>query len=305
MVVDDEDELQLRWGVQRRLEFIDFRLFWDGRFNRKDLALAFGISNQQASADVAQYEALAPGHLTYDPALKAYVRADGFRPRFIGRQIDRFLLQLLAVESGWLGQEYTWFDVLPPVEVVSLRTRPTNPEHLLAVLDAIRGRQELTLDYRSMTGSTQPGRSIAPHALVHSKGRWYARSWSRDHNDFRDFNLNRIQAVSSSRPCSVDAALDFEWAHKINLVLTPNPRLGPARQQAVALEYEMTEGVLKIPTRLSLSFYLMSEHNLDVADDVLAPEKQQLVLRNRIEVDQARAAARQMSKEALARADAF
>lgn len=28
----------VRWAMQRRLEFIDFRLFWDGRFNRRDLA---------------------------------------------------------------------------------------------------------------------------------------------------------------------------------------------------------------------------------------------------------------------------
>lgn len=48
----------VRWGVQRRLEFIDFRLFWDGRFNRRDLAETFGISAQQASSDIAQYTAL-------------------------------------------------------------------------------------------------------------------------------------------------------------------------------------------------------------------------------------------------------
>jgi hypothetical protein len=54
---------------------------------------------------------------------------------------------------------------------------------------------------------------------------------------------------------------------------------------------------------LSLSFYLMSDLNLDVPSGVLPPEKQQLVLQNHDEVVQARVAARQMSKEALARAD--
>ena len=28
----------LKWGVRKRLEFIEFRLFWDGRLNRGDLA---------------------------------------------------------------------------------------------------------------------------------------------------------------------------------------------------------------------------------------------------------------------------
>ena len=28
---------ELRWGVEQRLEFIEFRLFWEGHVNRSDL----------------------------------------------------------------------------------------------------------------------------------------------------------------------------------------------------------------------------------------------------------------------------
>ena len=56
------------------------------------------------------------------------------------------------------------------------------------------------------------------------------------------------------------------------------------------------------PCRLSLSFYLMSEYNLDVGPGLLDPQKQQLVLQNREAVTHAKAAARQMAKEALSRA---
>ena len=66
----------------------------------------------------------------------------------------------------------------------------------------------------------------------------------------------------------------------------------------------MRDGRLVFPCRLSLSFYLMSEHNLDVEPGVLKPEKQQIVLQNRDEVTQARTLARQMSIEALTRAQA-
>jgi hypothetical protein len=301
--MQDEGE-GLRWGVRRRLEFIDFRLFWDGRFNRSDLADTFGISTQQASADIAQYEKLAARNLQYDRAEKAYTRTEAFSPAFIGETIERYLLQLVAIENRWMRPEDTWFDAIPPVEVLTLGRRPTDPTVLLRVLDAIRKKSEIDIGYTSLTGSMQPSRTIAPHALSHSAGRWYIRSWSRDHNDFRDYNLNRIVSVTDHRPASVDPALDFEWVHIINLVIVPNPSLTAERQAAVAAEHGMTDGRLIRPYRLSLSFYLMSEYNLDVEPGILKPEKQQLILQNRDEVTQARAMSRKMSIEALARTSA-
>ncbi|WP_442756064.1 WYL domain-containing protein [Methylocystis sp. JAN1] len=298
----DADGEQLRWGVRRRLEFIDFRLFWDGRFNRSDMAETFGISAQQASADIAQYEKRAPHNLRYDRVEKAYKRTDSFAPAFIGETMDRYLLQLVAIENRWMRTEDTWFDTIPPVELATLGRRPTNPAVLLRVLDAVQRSLELDIEYASLTGSAQPSRTIAPHALAHSAGRWYVRSWSRDHDDFRDYNLNRIGRVIDQRPTSVDANLDFEWVHKINLIIVPNPGLSVERQAAVAAEHGMTDGRLVRPCRLSLSFYLMSEYNLDVEPGVLKPEKQQIILQNRDEVTQARTLARQMSIEALARA---
>lgn len=298
----EADGERLRWGVRRRLEFIDFRLFWDGRFNRSDLAETFGISTQQASADIAQYEKLAPQNLRYDRTEKAYRRAENFTPKFIGETIDRYLLQLVAIENRWMRSEDSWFDTIPPVEVLTLGRRPTDPAVLLRVLDAVRHNLEIEVEYSSLTGSMQPSRAIAPHALSHSAGRWYVRSWSREHNDFRDYNLNRIGTVKSQRPAPVDPQLDFEWVHKINLVIVPNPALSAERQAAVAAEHAMIDGRLIRPCRLSLSFYLMSEYNLDVEPGVLKPEKQQIVLQNRDEVTQARALARQMSIEALERA---
>ncbi|UWU82990.1 WYL domain-containing protein [Bradyrhizobium yuanmingense] len=300
----DEAGEKLRWGVRRRLEFIDFRLFWASRFNRIDMVETFGISAQQASADIAQYEKIAPMNLAYDRAEKAYKRTGDFKPAFIGETVERYLLQIVAIQNGWLRQEDTWFDSLPTVEVVTLGRPPTDPAILLRILDAVRNRLEISIAYSSLTGSEQQSRTIAPHALAHSSGRWYARSWSREHNDFRDYNLSRISAVGNQRVSPVDPAWDFEWIHKINLVIVPNPGLSPERQVAVAAEHAMSGGRLIRPCRLSLSFYLMSEYNLDVELGVLNPEKQQVVLQNRDEVMQARAAARQMAIEALARAQA-
>jgi hypothetical protein len=298
------DRDQLRWGVLRRLEFIDFRLFWHGRFNRSDMVAIFGMSAQQASADIAQYEKVAPSNLAYDRADKAYKRTERYVPAFIGETIERYLLQIVAIENRWMRREDTWFENIPPVEVVTLGRRITDPAVLLQVLDAVRNRLEIDIEYASLSGSIQQSRTIAPHSLAHSGGRWYVRSWSREHNDFRDYNLNRIRCVNDSRAATVDPTLDFEWIHKINLVIVPNPDLSAERQVAIATEYAMENGRLIRPCRLSLSFYLMSEYNLDVEPGKLKPEKQQIVLQNREEVFQAKSAARQMAAEALVRAQA-
>ena len=255
---------RLRWGVRRRLEFIDFRLFWDGRLNRRDMAETFGISPQQASNDIAQYEKLAPDNLLYDRTQKVYRRTECFAPACIGETIERYLLQLVALENQWMRPTDTWFGSIPNLEVVSLGHRATNPKVLLRVLEALRERLEIDIEYASLTGSTQPSRTIAPHALAYSDGRWYVRSWSRGHNDFRDYNLNRIRAVTHSRQSSIDPALDFEWVHEIDLVIQPNPDLPEKRQDAVAAELGMEDGRLIHSCRLSLSFYLMSRLNLDV-----------------------------------------
>ena len=50
----------LKWGVERRLEFIEFRLFWEGGVNRSDLIDTFGVSVPQASKDLTHYQERAP-----------------------------------------------------------------------------------------------------------------------------------------------------------------------------------------------------------------------------------------------------
>ena len=133
-------------------------------------------SAQQASADIGHYEKIAAANLRYDRAEKAYIRTDDFAPAFIGETIERYLLQLVAIENRWMRPGDTWFDAIPPIEVITLGRRPTDPAVLLRVLDAIRKHQEIDIDYASLTGSVQPSRTIAPHALAHSAGRWYVRS---------------------------------------------------------------------------------------------------------------------------------
>lgn len=298
----DIADREVRWGVAKRLEFIDFRLFWDGSFNRKDLVDFFGISEQQASSDIAQYQSRAERNLKYDRSLKSFVRTEGYRPEFIGSFSDRYLLQLMAVKNGWMSASDTWFSEAPPVDVVGfIKRRATSPDNLIQILDAIKQNAELNIEYASLTGTPAGTRWIAPHSFLFAAGRWYVRAWSREHNDFRDYSLNRIASAVIVGPSSVTADLDLEWHHTMELTLVPNPKLDLVKQAAVAVEYEMVDEELRVPSRLSAAFYIINEHNLDVEPGLLKPEKQQLVLKNLDEVIQTREVVRRLSVEALRR----
>jgi hypothetical protein len=122
-------------------------------------------------------------------------------------QNDGGIQQDLLGQSG--GFSVYKFDAIPPVEVVTLSRQPTDPKVLLRILDAVRNRLEIDIEYASLTGSVQQSRAVAPHSLAHSAGRWYVRSWSREHSDFRDYNLNRIIMVGDHRAPHRPGRADF------------------------------------------------------------------------------------------------
>ncbi|GIX18366.1 MAG: hypothetical protein KatS3mg120_0042 [Erythrobacter sp.] len=70
-----EGKPSLRWSVEQKLQFIEFRLFWEGHVNRADLMDTFGVSLNQASGDLNRYIALAPDNMVYDKSGKTYVRS--------------------------------------------------------------------------------------------------------------------------------------------------------------------------------------------------------------------------------------
>ena len=50
----------MRWGVEQRLELIEFRLFWEGHVTRSDLAVHVGGTVSHASMDLNRYIGFRP-----------------------------------------------------------------------------------------------------------------------------------------------------------------------------------------------------------------------------------------------------
>jgi predicted DNA-binding transcriptional regulator YafY len=287
MAVEKED---VRWGVAQRFEFIEWRAYWAGRVNRSDLEERFGVSTPQASVDLRTYQEADPANLRYDPAEKTYLPTAEFRPDFLRLTADRYLAQLNAILNHTIAPTDTWFGSLPSAAVMPAIVRSVEPLTLRSILRAIERRQEIDIHYQSL--SSARWRTIAPHSLAFDGHRWHARAWCNERRQFRDFVLSRMLRVKSSRPSEVDPTNDVEWNTLVELKIVPHPALDAQQQLAISHDYGMKDGILSIPTRIALAYYLIRRLNLDLDGDQISPARQQIVLSNAVDVKDAEAAAK-------------
>ncbi len=272
-----------RWGQDRRLEFIDFRLQWDGRLNRSDLTDFFGISVPQASLDISKYQELRPGNMEYDRSSRVYVATAAFSPVFPVSHPSRYLNELLAVATSVLPRDATFVGWWPPVGIAPMPSHTLDVDVLTALLHAIRDNKGLRISYQSMSAPAPQSRTMTPHALAFDGLRWHVRAFCHVKDRFRDFVITRILKVEGDAPAGADADDDIEWQTEVTLVLAPNPNLGETRARVVELDYGMADGRLHLPCRQALLFYTLRQLGLD-AGPASKPENQPIVLVNHDEV---------------------
>ena len=279
---------KMRWSVEQRLEFIEFRLFWDGQLNRSDLTEKFDISVPQASIDLARYQTLAPRNLWYDKRLKTYVASSSFKPVVLTPTARQYFAQLRSIADEVLPANETWMGWIPPFEVVPLVRRQLGVEILRSATEAIRKSLSIRVNYQSFSRPRPTWRWLTPHALGFDGFRWHVRAWSHEHRDFRDFVLARFLAVGESGPHTVDTSADREWHTKVTLRIGPHPKMKEAQRRAVERDFGMTNGVVSVVSRVCLSYYVERQLGLDLEPEQVPPERQQVVLLNRPEVQKLR-----------------
>ncbi len=251
------------WGQERRLEFIEFRLLWDGKINRSELAEFFGISIQQASLDFARYMVLAEGNMEYDRSEKVYRAGPNFVPTLLSQVSQAYLNQLSGLTTGALLPTSSFIGWRPPCDVIALPPRRVGKEVLRTVLQAIRDRADLEVTYQSMRRPSPTKRWIAPHALASDGARWHTRAWCHERNGFRDFVLPRIQLVHGRRPSEIDPLTDSDW-HTFEIVeIEPRPDLTVSQRDSVITDYEMENGKLFKTIRRALVQYFVRHLHID------------------------------------------
>ncbi|MGK2959083.1 MAG: WYL domain-containing protein [Acidimicrobiales bacterium] len=271
----------MRWGVERRLEFIEFRLFWEGHINRSDLIGTFGVSVQQASADIKRYLDMASANMAYDKSAKAYVRAPGFKARFLEPEAGRYLSQIKSVADEIVGMSETWIGQFPPFDTTPTPARSVNAIVLRTIIAAIRGSEAVEINYQSLSRPEPRWRWIAPHAIGFDGFRWHARAFCEIGETFKDFLLSRILETRATRPSDSDPKTDAAWHEHVTLEIGPHPELSYTQKKVIALDYGMRGSCTKISVRRAFLYYALKRLGLDTDPTARRPQDQQIVLLNR------------------------
>jgi len=272
------DRSELRWGVEQRLEFIEFRLFWEGHVNRSDVMEQFGLSVNQASSDLNRYIGFAPDNMVYDRSARTYVRGPGFKPQFLEPNASRYLAQLRSVADGILDREDSWIADLPPYASAPTPVRGVNPLTLRSVVGAIRRSEAIEVKYQSLSSPDPRWRWIAPHAIAFDGFRWHARAFCLTDEAFKDFLLSRILDIRGSRESETSADDDRDWHSEVTLEVGPHPELSETQAKIIALDYGMRGGKAKIKVRRALLYYALRRLGLDTDPAARRPQEQQIVL---------------------------
>ncbi|EMD3364689.1 WYL domain-containing protein [Salmonella enterica] len=265
------------WGQERRLEFIDFRLLWEGRLNRADITTFFRISVPQASLDLAKYQEVAPSNMVYDRTQKAYITTPDFKPVFSSFDSNHYLNELLGRENGIVDPCDSFIGWAPPVASLPLPARKVQPEILIDLIRAMQREQALVVDYRSMTNEPAV-RTLYPTAFAHDGHRWHIRAYCFKSAMFKDFVLGRFFNIIEfvSPPTSIPQ--DVDWNTFIDVVIGPNPNYDTNRRLSIEHDYQMVHGEAKIRIRKAQLYYLNRRLNLDVKIDSSIDDKQQIIM---------------------------
>ena len=283
------DEGKINWGVQRRLEFIEFRLSWEGGVRRSDITSSFKVSEPQASKDLTLYQERAPGNAVYDKNQKRYVAGEAFRPVFLNGGPDEYLTRLRSLGERLTNPGESWIGSRPDIDIVLTPAREVSEDCLRAILTAHRVGGSIEVLYQSMSAERpEPAwRRITIHAFGYDGFRWHARAYCHLTERFKDFLLPRVIGVRNPGPAGRRGDEDALWQKRFSVLIAPHPALSPMQKAIVAKDYGMHDGTSALEVRYAMLFYVLKRLNLLGSPQNLSARSQHIVVANRDETDAA------------------
>lgn len=285
-------------AVEKRLKFIESRLFWEGNIRRKNLEDFFKISTPQATKDIKKYGELAPNNLEYDTKRKQYVTADSFKPYFEEPSAENYLGRLLHLKRKSESGEF-FCGSLVEYEQFPKVSRHVDRNTLKKIVEAIRYNLAIRIKYQSMSRESPSKRWIAPHSLAYDGNRWHIRSFCYNKKIYCDFNIGRVLSTYESIGSDFKKSLDYSWNNDIDLIIAPHPDLKGGKRSCVELDYDMKDGQKLF--RIKAAFYFYAKQLFGFGEECLESkgEKQQIILTNHQEVEMRLSILKEMNNKAI------
>ncbi|MFV0298695.1 MAG: WYL domain-containing protein [Hyphomicrobiaceae bacterium] len=283
------------------MEFIEFRLFWEGGVNRSDLIDTFGVSVPQASKDLTHYQERAPQNAVYDKSARRYVAGPEFQPVFLDPDPDAYLMRMRSMAEGFVEAGANWLASPPDMDVALTLRRKVDTEVLRSILTAVREEKSLDLHYQSLNRDRpDPAwRRITPHAFGFDGLRWHVRAWCHETERFKDFLLSRVLGHGEFDAPGAGATQDSLWQESFDIAIVPHPDLSVGQQVVVAKDYNMVDGRAVLTVRYAMLFYVLKRLGLFEGARLRDPRTQHIVAADESEV----AAALERSQHEFDKAD--
>ncbi|MEX0283324.1 MAG: WYL domain-containing protein [Paracoccaceae bacterium] len=269
----------LRWGVEQRLEFIEFRLFWEGSINRSDIIDTFGVSVPQASKDLSLYQEHAPGNMEYDPREKCYVAQSKFTLRYLEPDPYVYLSRLRLVSEVLSSPQESWIGMLPEADVAITPRRDIDIVVLRTLLKAIRDKRSIDIHYQSMSPNRPDPiwRKITPHAFGYDGFRWHTRAYCHLQDKFKDFLLPRILEVGEFGLPGELSEMDHLWFDFFDIEIAAHPGLTESQKIVVGKDYGFVGGKGLVSVRYAMLFYVLKRLGLLGHPEKEDPRRQHIV----------------------------
>lgn len=269
----------LKWGVERRLEFIEFRLFWEGGVNRSDIINMFDVSVPQASKDLTLYQERAPNNALYDKSAKRYVASGHFEPHFLKPDPDGYLSRLRSVAEGLIDLSDSWITQAPDTDIALTPRRDVDAAVLRTVLSAVRDHRSVDIHYQSMSKDRPDPiwRRITPHAFGYDGFRWHVRAYCHVTDKFKDFLLPRVLGISDLGEPAAPAHQDILWQERFEVEIGPHPDLTKSQKAVVAKDFGMDNGTAVLTVRYAMLFYVLKRLGL-LGDAAKLPARSQHII---------------------------
>lgn len=269
----------LRWGVEQRLEFIEFRLFWEGSINRSDIMDTFSVSVPQASKDLSLYQERAPGNMEYDKRAKTYIALPDFTLRYLEPDPHVYLSRLRLISEDLSTSQESWIGMPPESDIAITPRRDVDIRVLRKMLSAVREKRSIKVNYQSMSPDRPDPlwREITPHAFGYDGFRWHTRAYCHLQKQFKDFLLPRILEVGELGAPGQRENEDVLWHEFFDIEIIAHPGLTESQKLIVGKDYGFVSGKGSVSVRYAMLFYVLRRLGLMGYPEKEDPRRQHIV----------------------------